>query len=354
MFMGSDGDMDGLSDQFEFLCKDILSAQGLQIAYLVESSEHQGDMLVFRNIDNVMRRVIVETKFYRSNYVSSSLLKKAIVKLLHGMEGAKADSALLIISVPLESSVRSLLQRDYGVHIWDRSILVHISKHRIELFKRFRKILNEGLVFNTDNGFQEIGPILKFSSNSIFQTVSTTPIAHGTQKTDLHGDLERSKSGKGEWDFFETKCTEALQLLFEEDLSGWFRTPVMDDGISRNRIICRVSSNHDMWRGIQKDYRSKYILFEFFNHDSRVPPGVVETISRGLGINSMRTVGFVFSRMGFDPEAQETATRLLIENGFLLVDISIFDVLRMLDLWENGDDPCNPLIDKIDRFMMRL
>ena len=103
--------MERLADQFEFLCKDVLQANGIQVSYLVETEKHLGDLIAFQKKDGDLLRTLIETKFYRSDHIPFPLLNKTMVKLIDGMKETRSDSALLIVSINLPHHVKNLLKK---------------------------------------------------------------------------------------------------------------------------------------------------------------------------------------------------------------------------------------------------
>lgn len=68
----------------------------------------------------------------------------------------------------------------------------------------------------------------------------------------------------------------------------------------------------------------------------------------------MRNVAFIFSRKGFDKNALTASYGVLKEHGKLIVDVQDRDLIEMLRMKENGEEPSDYLLDLIEAYLMAI
>lgn len=69
---------------------------------------------------------------------------------------------------------------------------------------------------------------------------------------------------------------------------------------------------------------------------------------------ALRNVAFIISRNGFDENAQKAAIGSLKENGKLIISLTDKDLLAMIEMKENGGEPSDYLLDKVEDVLMSV
>ena len=101
-------------------------------------------------------------------------------------------------------------------------------------------------------------------------------------------------------------------------------------------------------------FRSRYIIFEFKNYARKIKQGQIYTTEKYLFLTALRSTAIIISRNGADRNAEAASRGALREHGKLMINLSISDLCKMLELKDNGDDPNTVLLDRLDDMLMRL
>jgi hypothetical protein len=116
--------------QFELLCGSLLVAEGFSIVvhYGAPGTVDQGVDWVVDSPDG--KRWVIQTKHFRRGLQSPSLLRRVVGELQRGLDLISADKGLLMLSVPLTSSLRATLGDVRDIDVWDALVLESlIAKH---------------------------------------------------------------------------------------------------------------------------------------------------------------------------------------------------------------------------------
>ena len=347
-------DFDGFSlyEEFEKLVQTILERNGFKTE--IPSKEKGYDFLA--TIDNTF--AYVEVKFYRSKLPKIDLLRQAYLRLLSQKDNENAK-LILVVSSYVTPSLKEEIFKESGVIVWDVKALFALAfdfstiYYDLEsiLIRAFNGQLDDLIIVDT-NYKSTIIPFLKNASTSIKQ-----------KKTDDEGEklckeLNALKPGRPDAANFETKCTEILKYLFDNntDLTLWELQPTTDEGLHRFDLLCRIISSHEntFWTELAHDFHTRYVLFEFKNYTDEIKQGQIYTTEKYLFLTALRSVSFIMARNGADDNAIKAAKGALKEAGKLIVILTANDICEMLKLKDKGDEPSIILRAKIDEMLIKL
>lgn len=332
-----------LAREFEQLVRRIYEANGYSLLSSEEQAHDGRFDLLLRSPAG--QTVVVETKVSRSRIVPRADIVKMLDQVASAREWIKADRALLVIA----GSV-GIPFRDTGeTEIVDLKELGELAAQ------------HPRLAAELDSLVRELAPMpvgdfdvytYRFFGDAYMGKLPTEPTpSKGKQ---LEAALKAVPSGKKGAREFEEKCFEALRYIFHNDFSNWSKQKVSDGGISRYDVIARISSEHDFWKSIVVYFRSWYVVFEFKNYSQRISQGQIHTTEKYLFRGAMRMVAFVVSRKGVDKNALAVTRGAVRESGKLIVHLSLDDIIRMLEMKDNNDDPNSFLFDLLDEMLMKL
>lgn len=91
-------------------------------------------------------------------------------------------------------------------------------------------------------------------------------------------------------------------------------------------------------------FRAWYVVFEFKNYGGRIKQGQIYTTEKYLFTGAMRSVAFIVSRSGADKNALAAARGAVRESGKLIINLSVADICRMLDLKDTDNDPNSGMV----------
>lgn len=176
-----------------------------------------------------------------------------------------------------------------------------------------------------------------------------------TTKTNAFSLIERLRRcppGKSAAYEFEKICTECIKWLFHDDLDLFSTQHRTQGGTLRSDLACVNRGTHECWKFIKDSY-GRYILFEFKNYAGALKPDVLFNSSKYFCEHAHRNVIIFISRKGMTPHAHETALRY-VRNHQLMIDLNEKQIIKMLLLKANNQNPSDYLMHLIDEFMLSI
>ncbi len=351
-----------LGHDFENLCKRILEYKGLTVETSDEKSDKGYDLIVEKN----QKRGYVEIKLYRTNRISPDTLRRAAV-FLNTILNRESASLLLIVNSEVQESLKSEIWDNFKVRVWDIRTLFHLTIGSADLYHSlsaiFVKATNQqpGEVSIVDRNLPD-DFVAKFIDLPAKQTSSQPEIEKKGEK--LCKELSGIEGGNYD-DYedgtktplakqYEDKCTEILNYIFDEDLEIWNTQNHTDANLHIFDLICRISSQHNFWQDLSKDFHTRYVIFEFKNYKKKIKQGQIYTTEKYLFTKALRSVGFIISRLGPDKNAEIAAKGALRETGKLIINLTDKDLCEMLKRKDNSDDYTEVLINKIDEMLIKM
>lgn len=333
----------------EFL-KELLQSLNYEVQITHGSGDEGIDLIIQR--ENI--QVFADVKVNRTR--NRPPLINALLQLRFVVLDKDAQNGILIITSIVEPAIIESLSKKYGIIIWDRSILFELTKKNDDLRKQFEYILSELKQSGEEDIYDGIFEVNNFSIERIWtkiyqKNLTVSPITKGDT---LYKELKAISSGRTDASLFEKKCEEILKYLFDIDLSGWNPQNTTDDTLHRFDLIARIISQNDFWRFIARDFRTRYIIFEFKNYTDPITQSEIYTTEKYLYTTALRTFAIIIARNGADKNAGTAMKGSLREHGKLIICLDLEDVSKMLHMKDNGDDPNNLLSEKIDNLLMQL
>ena len=155
---------------------------------------------------------------------------------------------------------------------------------------------------------------------------------------------------------YEKLCTRTLMRIFADDLTLWREQAKSNSDLFRFDLICKIKrDNHkDFWEMAERYFSSKYIIFEFKNYSGKVTQKEVYTTVRYLYTKAMRGIAIIISPNGMDDNGGKACRGVLRDEGKLILSLTNDDLLEMLRMKEDGEDPADFLSDKLDELLIDL
>ena len=144
--------------------------------------------------------------------------------------------------------------------------------------------------------------------------------------------------------------------LFAEDLTLWREQARSDAGLFRFDLICKIrrESNKDFWEMAERYFNSKYVIFEFKNYSDKVTQKEIFTTVRYLYTKALRGIAIIVSPHGTDTNANKAIRGVLRDEGKLIISLTNDELVRMLQMKEDGEEPTDYLSDKLDELLIDL
>ncbi len=331
--------------QFEQLVRKILEANRFQ----VQEAGLGGRDVGFDFTATLGNEIwAIEVKFYRTARAQVSLLQSAASRLASRGIIAGAWKGMLVVSCHLPSALRLALEEKFSITFVDRADLLNWAAKAPALLDELNSLLESDPASTPEASTRPAEPT---------QTSKRLPAAsppEDTKGTELCRELKALKRGKTTWSNYEDLCDRILRYLFPNDLHGWHRQKRTDDGLNRFDYVCRIRPTTDFWQFLLHHLDSRYVLFEFKNHTSKIKQGQILTTEKYLLERGLRRVAIVISRGGAEAGAIKMAQGAMREHGKLMLIIDDEQVCEMLHMKERGEDPTDRLFEIADDFLLAL
>lgn len=166
--------------------------------------------------------------------------------------------------------------------------------------------------------------------------------------------LQNCQPGNEEFSAYETVCSDIIDYLFSANFHQSHRQHSTTDAMFRMDLQCAHKRNAEFWQFVYEEYKCRIAVFEFKNYAEPIGQNLVYITQKYLNPKYFRTVAFMVSRRGFSPHAQDAAKGILIESNKLIIDLTDEDLIAMLELKKNGEDPSDYLMRKVELMFMSI
>ena len=215
------------------------------------------------------------------------------------------------------------------------------------------------VVKDTDELKYELISMFPFSVEDISPKKSFIDIDflhHNDYTESLIKELNSCQSGKKSFSVYENVCFNILESLFSEDLALWKEQKKSNNNLYRFDLLCRIKDNNKktFWSIVENYFKSKYVIFEFKNYSEKVTKKEIYTTERYLYSKALRSVGIIVTTEGYDKNAFGAAKGCLRENGKLILLLTNKDLLEMIKIKNDEEDPSEYLLNKLDEVLLEL
>jgi hypothetical protein len=153
---------------------------------------------------------------------------------------------------------------------------------------------------------------------------------------------------------YEKLCQQVIAFLFDPHLYGFESQAETSDGANRYDFICRIKHGDPFWDAIKMDFRTRSILFECKDYSEPITADQIYSTERYLFSRALRTVCLLISRLNSDDSAKRAAQGAMRESGKLILLVCNADLIRMLRLKAQNENPTAILDEMIWDFIIRL
>ncbi len=295
-------------------------------------------------------RYCLEVKAYRSPHNGSSAIKGALQQInrYRTMWDGEARTAhfgcIFLCEIDEEIKENILVAED--IFIWDIKNLLYMCQKNEQLTLMLRQITP----YSVDS-IPAVEP-LKFN----FQLLSPLTLLVRPLEEVLIDRLLSCKTGKkGQADKeYEHVCADIVQHLFGSDFSRCVTQFTTRGKLFRMDMLCGIKETKALWTFLGHYYKTRFVIFEFKNYGKRIDQNLIYITEKYLYTPALRNVAFIFSRKGFDENALAASYGILKEHGKLIVDVQDRNLIKMLRMKENGEEPSDYLLDLIETYLMAI
>lgn len=329
---GEPFDFNALNYQdFELLVGALLSRSGLSIIAQARLGQNAPD---FELVSSTGERMIVEVKNYRRP-IPSAIVNQFASDVARARIQTPNTKGLLVVSGDLSPRARQAIEKQDGLDVWTGDDLRH-------LLQRFPDVAQAA-----------------FSSVAASQSLQMMMAAASTQPprpvfAQFEDRLDAIKAGKDDWRKFEDWGTDILSEIFKPDLGPPDQQTRSDDGLDIMDAIFPIRSGSPPWALVRAEYGTRFAVAEYKNYTEPIGPKQVESIQQYLWIPAKRQFGLLVSREGPAPQAIIQRRRAWLEQQKMIVFLTAADLIGMLEMRENGEEPFNAIDAQLEEFFRTL
>lgn len=349
---GIQGSERNILEQFLIRLLDVRGYRNIsQDVELGRTSDYNMRADLFAEKDN--EYMVIEVKYYRNLHNSKAIVDNALKRilmyqrLLSQKVENKKSSFVLVMPCEIEDQVQKEILEQHNIVIWDINNLIYMCRDNKELLN----LLMRCIPFSS-HSLEEKKPLDESEETSQVVIEETQPsMIEKFQKM-----LDKCNPGREDQadKQYENVCTEIIKYLFETEfykVSEQYRT---GDEMFRMDLLCSLKGTTEFWQFLINFYRTKFVVFEYKNYSDYISQNLVYTTEKYLFPVALRNVAFIISRKGFAPNAEKAAIGCLRENGKLIVSLNDEDLVTMIAMKENGEEPSDFLLDRVEQFLMSV
>ncbi len=297
--------------------------------------------------------LVFETKFYRGLHNSEAIVPRALMKVLQYQELiqeiflTKKVSFIIVLPCEIDENIQTDIFFNKNITIWDIKNLIYLCNDDTTLLNtlmRYTPYPSLDIMPKEPIGFN-------FNRlNAISDQIDNSIILKYVQK------LKNCKVGKSNHSDreYELICTEIITYLFGTEFFKISKQHNTEDKMFRMDLLCSLKGTTEFWKFLISFYRTKFVVFEFKNYDKHISQNLIYVTEKYLFPIALRNVAFIISRKGFDSNAEKAALGCLKENGKLIVSLTDEDLIKMLYMKENGEEPSDYLLSEIEELLMAV
>lgn len=101
-------------------------------------------------------------------------------------------------------------------------------------------------------------------------------------------------------------------------------------------------------------FNTRYIVFDFKNYTEEITQKEIYTTEKYLYDKALRKVAIIISRKGIDKNALQAIKGSIREQGKVILSLTDDDMLKMIQMHNNGNNPTDYLSIKLDKLLIEL
>lgn len=195
----------------------------------------------------------------------------------------------------------------------------------------------------------------KGSSNSAAFTANALLRSLRDKKANLLSNaLNSCPRGRVSFSQFEQVCLDIFRTLFIPPLSAPYIQPSTLLSLRRRDHVFPNHAKQGFWFETKQDYKATCILLECKNLNSPISVDEIDDALKYLHEKGIGLFGILISRTATDRNAKAQQVSKWKDESKLVVDLQDNDLLEMIELYRNLEDPTEVIQNKIDEFMLRV
>lgn len=301
------------------------------------------------------KKMIVETKSYRSKHIENTIINRAIDHLFSYIKVWRKKyknnvDAILVMGCYVPDEIKKSTYLEKHILIIDVSNLLYLSQ-------KSEKLMRE-LIDAIQYSVYDIIPKLPISIDSLKfgKSLNNTDESEmDIVKSFIH-KLENMECGNSNNNDkkYEKLCVDIIKFLFEPEFTRMLEQSSTDDKMFRMDLVCGLKGTSTFWKILIEHYNTRFIVFEFKNYKDEIDQNFIYITEKYLYNAVLRNVAIIISRRGFSHNARKAATGILTENGKLIIEMNDDDLITMLRMKADGLDAADYLLDILEEYLISI
>ncbi len=324
--------------EFEAIVFKIFKKHGYSVDILTQGKDAGYDL----RADKEEKHFAIEVKLWDNASISDRIVKETATRVM--LEAGKENRIpMLVIANPDPERIRKRLSSFEKIAIIDIQNLLFMVQGDSELEDSLISVLDYSL-----GDLRPIPPAILLDSHSVKN--EEPDISH---LIDIVRCWDSQKESSNE---YEKLCYKVLRILFAGDLTLWSQQEHSNEELFRFDLICKIKNGNtkDFWKMAEEYFKSKYIVFEFKNYKGQITQKEIFTTEKYLYLKALRGVAIIISANGADKHAEKAIRGILREEGKLIINLSNYDMVEMLKIKIDNEDPADYLSSKLDKLLIDL
>lgn len=306
-------------------------------------------------IDNKNEILLFEIKEYRNNHVSYDIVNTAVSQIKYYKEiikniENKEVKPYLILLCEIEEKIKKDIYKELGIIILDISNIIYLCQIN-------EYLINE-LLETIPYSVQDIAakpPIDNIENNSLnIQFIDDNTKQELDNPEDLIKTLMACKTGIEYSKEYENICNDIIKYLFKSEFTQMSNQHRTEDSLFRMDLLCGLKGSTEFWKSLVKYYTSKFVVFEYKNYSGKLEQNLIYITEKYLFDIALRNVAIIISREGFSENAKKATIGSLVESNKLILELTDEDLIYMIRLKLDGEEPSDYLLEKWEKFLMSI
>lgn len=331
---------------FEQLMYAVFESLGYQVEYQKKVKDTIMDMVLTYGPSNETKKYMCEIKFSSKISFSPRIFVYNVNQLALRLNQGEVG---MLITTALCSDKYRKEALDKNIIILDISNLLFLIKPNSDLYQQFLELLDFSVA-----DIIPVSPTIPYSFNK--DTIKDDKAQEETELSKWAEKFEQIEPGREDFHKYEKLCIKALKLLFSNFLSIWEEQQHSNDNLYRFDLICKIKNDisDDFFGTLNTYFNTRYIVFDFKNYTEQITQKEIYTTEKYLYDKALRKVAIIVSRNGIDENALKAIKGSLREQGKVILTLTDYDILSMIKMYYEGDNPTDYLSMKLDKLLIEL
>lgn len=299
--------------------------------------------------------LLFEIKEYRNNHISYDVINKAISQIknykeiVKGIEN-KEVKPYLILLCEIEERIKEKIYKELDIVILDISNILYLCQIDEYLMNK----LLERIPYSVQDIIAK-APIDTGEKNSLNAQMINH---HSNQELDTPEDLIKRilacETGMEYSKEYENICSDIIEYLFKSEFTQMSNQHRTEDSLFRMDLLCGLKGSTEFWKSMIKYYNSKFVVFEYKNYSEKLEQNLIYITEKYLFDIALRNVAIIISREGFSENAKKATIGSLVEKNKLILELTDEDLIYMIRLKMDGEEPSDHLLEKWEKYLMSI